>query len=86
MALLEEPVKQPKTVRNFIGGEWVESRGPLRDVVNPATGRPIARVPISTGEEMDQAITAAREAFPAWRATPAVSRARYLFRLKELLE
>jgi malonate-semialdehyde dehydrogenase (acetylating)/methylmalonate-semialdehyde dehydrogenase len=79
-------VKQPKTVKNFIGGEWVEGRGSFRDVVNPATGRPIGRVPISSGEEMNQAIAAAREAFPAWRTTPPVSRARYLFRLKELLE
>ena len=86
MALLEEPVKQTRTVKNFIGGEWVESQGPLRDVVNPATGKTIARVPISTGAEMDRAIAAAREAYPNWRATPPVSRARYLFRLRELLE
>ena len=86
MALLEEPIRQVITLKNYIGGEWVDSHGPLRDVVNPATGKVIARVPISTGEEMGRAIAAAREAFPAWRATPPVSRARYLFRLKELLE
>jgi malonate-semialdehyde dehydrogenase (acetylating)/methylmalonate-semialdehyde dehydrogenase len=86
MALLEEPIRQAITLKNYIGGEWVASIGPLRDVVNPATGKVIARVPISTGEEMGRAIAAAREAFPAWRATPPVSRARYLFRLKELLE
>jgi malonate-semialdehyde dehydrogenase (acetylating)/methylmalonate-semialdehyde dehydrogenase len=86
MALLEEPVREPKTVKNYINGEWVESSGPLRDVTNPATGKLVARVPISTGQETNAAIAAAQAAFPAWRTTPPVSRARYLFRLKELLE
>ncbi len=53
---------------------------------NPATGKLIAHVPISTREETEKAIAAAQATFPAWRTTPPVSRARYLFRLKELLE
>ncbi|MFQ5996292.1 MAG: CoA-acylating methylmalonate-semialdehyde dehydrogenase [Dehalococcoidales bacterium] len=86
MAVLEEPIKEVKTIKNFIGGEWVESKGEIKDVVNPATGKIIARVPISTKEEMDAAVEAAREAFPDWRRTTPLSRARRLFRLKELLE
>ncbi len=86
MALLEEAVKEVRTVKNFIGGEWVESKGAVQDVINPATGRVIAKVPISTGDEMNAAIKAAGEAFPGWRTTPPVARARCLFRLKELLE
>ena len=86
MALLEEPVKETIEIRNYINGEWVKSSGPKRDVINPATGKIIAKVPISTGKETEEAIAAAQAAFPAWRATPPVSRARYLFRLKELLE
>jgi malonate-semialdehyde dehydrogenase (acetylating)/methylmalonate-semialdehyde dehydrogenase len=86
MALLEEAVKEVRIIRNFIGGEWVESKGVIQDVVNPATGRVVAKVPISTGDEMNAAIKAAREAFPGWRTTPPVARARCLFRLKELLE
>jgi len=86
MALLEEPIKEVKTLKNFIGGEWIESKGEIRDVVNPATGKTIARVPISTKDEIDAAVEAAKEAFSDWRATPPVARARYLFRLKELLE
>ena len=73
MALLEEPVKEPRTVKNFIDGEWVDSSGPLREVINPATGRVVARVPISTSEETDVAIAAAQAAFPSWRATPPIS-------------
>jgi len=86
MALLEEPIKEVKIINNFIGGEWVESKGEIKDVVNPATGETIARVPISTKDEIDAAVEAAKEAFPDWRRTTPVARARCLFRLKELLE
>jgi malonate-semialdehyde dehydrogenase (acetylating)/methylmalonate-semialdehyde dehydrogenase len=86
MALLEEPIKDVKTVKNYIDGEWVASEGEVEDVVNPATGRTIAKVPISTEAEMDAAIAAATAAFPDWRRTTPLARARYLFRLKELLE
>jgi len=86
MALLEEPIKGVPTVRNFIDGEWVASKGELKDVMNPATGEVIARVPISTADELDAAVTAAQEAFYDWRMTPPVARTRRLFRLKELLE
>lgn len=86
MAFLEEPVKKLISVKNFVGGEWVESKGDTKDVVNPATGKVIAKVPTSTRDEIDTAIKIAKEAFPSWRATPPVSRARCLFRLKELLE
>jgi malonate-semialdehyde dehydrogenase (acetylating)/methylmalonate-semialdehyde dehydrogenase len=73
-------------LRNYIDGEWVESEGHVEDVVNPATGKTIARVPISTKEETEAAIAAARSAFPEWRRTPPLARTRCLFRLKELLE
>jgi len=86
MAVLEEPIKEVKAVRNFIDGEWVESEGEIRDVVNPATGKTIGKVPISTRDEIDAAVEAAKEAYPDWRATPPVARCRYLFRFKDLLE
>ncbi len=86
MSLLEEPIKKVKLIKNFIDGEWVESKGETHETVNPATGKVIARVPDSTSEEVDAAVRAAKEAFPAWRETPPVTRARYLVRLKELLE
>ena len=86
MALLEEPIKEVRTLRNFVGGEWVESKGEIRDVVNPTTGQTIARVPISTKDEINAAVEAAHEAFPDWRTTTPLARARCLFRLKELLE
>ena len=86
MAILEEAIKEVKIVKNFIGGEWIESKGTIQDVINPATQQIIAKVPISTEDEFNAAASAAQEAFPMWRATPPVARARCLFRFKELLE
>lgn len=74
-------------VKNYINGEWVDSNTTeYGDVWNPATGEKIGQVPYSTAEDVDRAVRAARAAFWEWRTTPPLSRARYLFRLKELLE
>lgn len=86
MAFLEEAIKGVPLVKNYINGEWVDSKGEIVDVVNPATCQTIARVPISTREELDAAVDAAKAAFPDWRRTTPLARSRLLFRLKELLE
>jgi len=86
MAILEEPIKEAKKLKNYINGEWVESKGETKDVVNPATGRIIAKVPISTSDDIKAAVQASQEAFPDWRRTTPLARSRCLFRLKELLE
>jgi len=75
------------TLRNYIGGEWVAPQSTeLLDLTNPATGEPLGRVPLSSQRDVDQAVAAAQAAFGKWRATPPVVRARYLFKLKVLLE
>jgi malonate-semialdehyde dehydrogenase (acetylating)/methylmalonate-semialdehyde dehydrogenase len=72
---------------NFIGGAWHRSSaGRHQPVRNPATGEVIAHVPLSSAEEVDQAVRRAAEAFPAWRDTPVVDRIQHLFRLKVLLD
>ena len=86
MTVLEEPITGVPLVKNFIGGEWVESKGEIIDVVNPAKMEVVAKVPISTREEIDAAVKAAHEAFPDWRRTTPLARVRCLFRLKELME
>ena len=50
------------------------------------TGEKIAQVPFSTAAGVDKAVRAAKAAFVEWRATPPLSRARYLFRVKEAFE
>ena len=87
MAVLEEPIKEVLELKNYVNGEWVESAADEAwDVVNPATQKTLAKVPMSTKDEVNAAIKAAQEAFPEWRRTPPLSRVRCLFRLKELLE
>jgi malonate-semialdehyde dehydrogenase (acetylating) / methylmalonate-semialdehyde dehydrogenase len=72
---------------NFIGGRWVPSSATRGiEVHNPARGTVIARTPLSTSDEVDAAVAAARAAFPTWSETPPAARARALFQLRELLE
>jgi malonate-semialdehyde dehydrogenase (acetylating) / methylmalonate-semialdehyde dehydrogenase len=74
-------------IRNYVAGAWTKPTA--RDqlpVVNPASGEVIARVPVSSAEEVDRAVSAANEAWPHWRRTPPGDRIQHLFRLKQLLE
>ncbi|NLI77600.1 MAG: CoA-acylating methylmalonate-semialdehyde dehydrogenase [Candidatus Riflebacteria bacterium] len=76
-----------KQIRNYVNGEWTTPKGKDgQEVIDPGTGEAIAQVPFSTADEVNAAVKAAREAFPEWRATPPVTRARYMFKLKNLLE
>jgi malonate-semialdehyde dehydrogenase (acetylating)/methylmalonate-semialdehyde dehydrogenase len=77
----------PEILRNFVNGRWVESRSHATvDVHNPARGEVIAKTPLSTAEDLDAAVQGALKAFPAWRDTPPVVRARSLFKFRQLLE
>src|SRR5687768_8906400 len=74
-------------LKNYIDGTWKTSSAlNCLEVINPATAQPIAIVPLSPAEEINQAAQAALGAFPEWRRTPAGERIQYLFRLKGLLE
>ena len=74
-------------MKNYIDGEWVESDSTTYgDVLNPAKGEKIATVAYGTAADVDRAVNAAREVFAYWRETPPLSRARYLFRLKDAFE
>ncbi|HXZ11493.1 MAG TPA: aldehyde dehydrogenase family protein [Candidatus Sulfotelmatobacter sp.] len=74
--------------RNFINGEWVESKSPkIVERRNPAnTDEVVARIPLSTREEMKHAIVAAKAAFPAWRDTPAPQRGKILFNAVRIMQ
>jgi malonate-semialdehyde dehydrogenase (acetylating)/methylmalonate-semialdehyde dehydrogenase len=74
-------------IDNYIGGRWTPARAASEelDVVNPATGEPLARVPLSGAADLDDAVRAARAALPEWRATSTIARARVLFLLRERL-
>ena len=63
----------------YIGGQWVEPIGKgTSDVINPATGEISATVPYGNAEDVDAAVTAARNAFASWSQTSAATRADFL--------
>jgi alpha-ketoglutaric semialdehyde dehydrogenase len=70
--------------KNFIAGKWVAAASTF-DSVNPATGELVSRCTQASQQELDAAVAAASEAFPAWRKTPPPRRAEILFRVAELL-
>lgn len=75
------------TVPRFVDGEFRETSGSVVDVIpNPATGEAVAHLQHSTDAEINEAVLAARRAFPAWAETPAPDRAQIMFRFKQLLE
>ncbi len=75
------------TLPLWIDGQRVRPRGArLGEVFNPATGQVIRHVPLAGRDDVDAAVTAARAAFPAWRDTIPLRRARILTRFRELME
>lgn len=77
----------PRVFKNFINGEWVESRsGKAYENRNPAnTDELVGMFVASNQEDVDLAVAAAKEAYKTWRLVPAPKRAEILFRAAELL-
>ncbi|HEX3434808.1 MAG TPA: gamma-aminobutyraldehyde dehydrogenase [Solirubrobacteraceae bacterium] len=71
---------------NFIDGQTVASSADTESVLNPATAEELARAPISTPEEVDSAVRAAREAFEGWSRTTPAQRAEALLGIADVLE
>lgn len=77
---------EKKTLTNFIDGQWVKSTtDKYENVPNPATGEILAEVPISTTEDLEKAVTAAKQAFKKWKKVAVPQRARILFKYQQLL-
>ncbi|MDN7246398.1 CoA-acylating methylmalonate-semialdehyde dehydrogenase [Planococcus shenhongbingii] len=77
---------EKKTLTNFIGGQWVKSTtDKYEKVPNPATGEILAEVPISTAEDLEKAVAAAKQAFKKWKKVAVPQRARILFKYQQLL-
>src|SRR2546421_9264895 len=74
-------------IHHYIEGKRAEAAsGRWGDVYNPATGERSAHVALGGGAEVARAVRAAAAAFPAWAAPPPLTRARILFKFRELLE
>tara|TARA_R110002167_G_scaffold1270_4_gene5392 strand:- start:1869 stop:3365 length:1497 start_codon:yes stop_codon:yes gene_type:complete len=74
------------TVGHLINGEIVIEGIRSQDVFNPSTGEASKRVDLASKTTVENAITIAQAAYPAWRNTPVIKRARVMFKFKELLE
>jgi len=73
-------------IRNYIGGAWqTPENGRSQDNINPATGKAIGQVVVSSTAEVAAAVAAAKAAAPAWRELPAPKRGEILFRAAAIL-
>jgi betaine-aldehyde dehydrogenase len=74
-------------LQNFIDGEFVDAAdGATEEVTNPANGEGIAEMPLSTEEDVNRAVAAAKRAFGEWSVTPPGERATALLKLADLIE
>src|SRR5215813_9443322 len=80
-------VSTSRAYKNFINGEWVAAKeGKTLENRNPAnTDELIGVFPLSSQQDVDAAVDAAKAAYQEWRLTPAPKRAEILFRAAELL-
>jgi malonate-semialdehyde dehydrogenase (acetylating)/methylmalonate-semialdehyde dehydrogenase len=75
-----------RKIDHFVAGASYASGERQGDVFDPNNGGVQARVGFGTAADLDRAVAAAREAFPAWAATNPQRRARVMFKFKELVE
>jgi betaine-aldehyde dehydrogenase len=77
----------PRQLRNFVDGEYRDpASDAATDVVNPATGRVVARAPVSGAADVDAAYAAAARAFESWRDTTPAERQRALLKIADAIE
>jgi 1-pyrroline dehydrogenase len=84
---MTDTLEAVKTYQQFIGGGWADSAsGETLDVINPANDQVIAKVPKSAAEDVDRAVQAAANAFPAWGAATPADRSNALLKLADAIE
>ncbi len=86
MSTAPETTTAAPLIGHVINGQRVLDGGRTQPVYNPATGEVIRQVALAETETVTNAIAAAEAAFPEWRDTTPLSRARVMFRFKELVE
>ena len=74
------------TIGHLINGQSIEANERTQDVFNPSNGEVSKQVALASKATVESAIEAAQAAYPAWRNTPAIKRARVMFKFKDLLE
>jgi aldehyde dehydrogenase (NAD+) len=79
-----EIVKLQDRYELFIGGKWIEAKEHFT-TLSPRDESPLAEVAQASEADVHKAVTAAREAFPAWAKLPGSERSKYLFRIARIL-
>jgi len=86
VSAIKDKNNSAKIVGHLINGEIKYGGGSSQDIYNPSNGEVSRKIELANKKTVEEAIAAAQIAFPEWRNTPAVKRARIMFRFKELLE
>jgi malonate-semialdehyde dehydrogenase (acetylating)/methylmalonate-semialdehyde dehydrogenase len=74
------------TIGHFIGGKTVTTNGRTAPVFDPSTGAQSGEVLLASAATVGEAVASAKAALPAWSETPTLTRARIMFKYKDLLE
>ena len=80
-----DTISPPEEVQNFISGSFKTSAADKLDVLSPLDGQVIATVPLSGYDDLDEAVQAAKKAFPLWSARTLKERTQYIFTYRNLL-
>ncbi|HNP49038.1 MAG TPA: aldehyde dehydrogenase family protein, partial [Bacteroidia bacterium] len=71
-------------VKNYVAGKFIPNGKKSMEVLSPATGKVISTVTLSSYNDLDEAVKAAKAAFPAWSAMPVKERVQVFYRYKTL--
>ena len=73
-------------VKNWINGRFERNGQPTMEVISPSDGSVISDLPMSSMPDLDQAVTAAKAAYPAWSGLTIKERVQIFFKYRTLLE
>lgn len=73
-------------VKNYVSGKFKTDGKKSLNVLSPLSGKIISTVPLSSANELDEAVKSAQAAFPAWSSIPVKERVQIFYRYKSLLE
>src|SRR5689334_12128276 len=73
-------------VKNYVGGQFTESKNKSLEVLSPIDGEVISTVPLSSANDLDAAVKTAKAAFETWSQMPVKERVQIFYRYKTLME
>ncbi|MHA1112246.1 MAG: CoA-acylating methylmalonate-semialdehyde dehydrogenase [Promethearchaeota archaeon] len=74
-------------LKNYYDGKFVGSKSSrFIEYMNPALGEPLGKIPMTTKDEVNEAVESAKKAFPAWRNTPGIQRIHPILKLQQLIK